>query len=272
MARLLVTISTTIILLIAGCQPIHRAGELPPRRTPSASSAGSANSAVNSSFSIRRHTIGSSVQDRPIDAVTFEPAAFTGQTVLIFAGIHGDERATTPLARELVAFLESSREIPAGTRLVIVPCANPDGYAKSTRQNANFVDLNRNFPALNWKESPRGRYWNGPSPLSEPESRALFNLVNEIRPSRICTIHSIRRGQHGNNFDGPAESLATLMSKQNGYNVLPTIGYPTPGSFGSWAGIDQRIPTITLEIPNGIDGKQAWIENKSALLAFIRGR
>ena len=26
------------------------------------------------------------------------------------------------------------------------------------------------------------------------------------------------------------------------------MGYPTPGSFGTWAGIEKEIPTITLEL------------------------
>ena len=28
------------------------------------------------------------------------------------------------------------------------------------------------------------------------------------------------------------------------YPVEPSIGYPTPGSFGTWAGIEKQIPTI----------------------------
>ena len=32
------------------------------------------------------------------------------------------------------------------------------------------------------------------------------------------------------------------------YPVEASIGYPTPGSFGTYAGIERQIPTITLEL------------------------
>jgi len=36
-----------------------------------------------------------------------------------------------------------------------------------------------------------------------------------------------------------------------GYFIRPQIGYPTPGSLGSWLGIDRGIPILTLELPGG---------------------
>ena len=38
-----------------------------------------------------------------------------------------------------------------------------------------------------------------------------------------------------------------------GYPVEKSIGYPTPGSFGTWAGIERKIPTITLELDETVD-------------------
>ena len=40
------------------------------------------------------------------------------------------------------------------------------------------------------------------------------------------------------------------------YPVEGDIGYPTPGSFGTWAGIEKNIPTITLELDEEIDVKE----------------
>ena len=40
----------------------------------------------------------------------------------------------------------------------------------------------------------------------------------------------------------------TKISKIINYPVEENIGYPTPGSFGTWAGIEKEIPTITLEL------------------------
>ena len=38
------------------------------------------------------------------------------------------------------------------------------------------------------------------------------------------------------------------ISEITGYPVKPSIGYPTPGSFGTWAGLEKKIPGITLEL------------------------
>ena len=61
------------------------------------------------------------------------------------------------------------------------------------------------------------------------------------------------------------------MSHFNQYPVRGNIGYDTPGSFGTWAGIDRQIPTVTLELPHDQSGESAWLANREALLAAIRG-
>jgi protein MpaA len=221
------------------------------------------------------HALGRSVQGATIESRTFNfPQSASNDVVLLFAGIHGDEPTTAVVADRLVQLLDDAsfdaKDFPR--TVIVIPRMNPDGLAAKTRINANRVDLNRNFPASNWKQSPRDRNWNGPSPLSEPESRILHDLVEQLKPTRILALHSIRAGRHGVNFDGPAQPLAELMAGHNGYAVLPTMGYPTPGSFGSWAGIDRQIPVITLELPSNQPGEQAWLADREALLAFIRGR
>lgn len=222
-----------------------------------------------------RSMLGHSVRGAAIEASTFTfHRSDSAEVVLIFAGIHGDEPTSVVLADRLVELLSdpSFDSADVARTIVIIPRLSPDGLAAKTRVNANRVDLNRNFPATNWKESRRDRNWTGPSPLSEPESRILHDLVERLQPTRILSIHSIRAGRHGVNFDGPAQPLAELMARHNGYAVLPTMGYPTPGSFGSWAGIDKQIPVITLELPSNQPGEKAWLANREALLAFIRGR
>jgi murein peptide amidase A len=73
-----------------------------------------------------------------------------------------------------------------------------------------------------------------------------------------------------NNFDGPAVALAGSMSEHNGYPVRASIGYPTPGSLGSYAGADRQIPTITLELPANHPTARSWNNNREALLAAIQ--
>jgi protein MpaA len=94
-----------------------------------------------------------------------------------------------------------------------------------------------------------------------------MRAIELVKPSRIVSIHS---GLRCNNFDGPGEALAALLAKHNGYPVVGAVGYPTPGSFGSWAGGDLRLPVVTLELPRSNNGEKAWAENRAGLLAVIR--
>jgi protein MpaA len=36
-----------------------------------------------------------------------------------------------------------------------------------------------------------------------------------------------------------------------GWPARGDIGYPTPGSLGSWLGVDRGLPVLTLELPPG---------------------
>jgi protein MpaA len=58
------------------------------------------------------------------------------------------------------------------------------------------------------------------------------------------------------------------MERYNGYPVVTSMGYPTPGSFGTWAGIERNIPTVTLELPSHHSPKKCWEDNHRALLAM----
>lgn len=214
-----------------------------------------------------RVTLGTSVQNRPIDAVFFGPGPYE---TFIFAGIHGSERISADLADRLIALLQSDPSPIGGRSIIILPRANPDGLAINRRPNANRIDLNRNFPASNFRRSsPNSAAYGGITAASEPETRVIMGLLSAYAPRRVVSIHAMH-GQPCNNFDGPAEHLARLMSRHNGYRILPNMGYPTPGSFGTYCGIDRGIPTITLELPTRGSIDTEWPGNRDALLALIR--
>lgn len=220
-------------------------------------------------LSARRVLLGRSVEKQPIEAFVL-PAQQTDtpHTLLVFAGFHGDEPKSVDLARRLLTWLCEKAPDGRHVRWVIVPLVNPDGYALRKRRNANRVDINRNFPTQNWSpSSPRSRMFGGPRPASEPESRAVIAAVRRFRPAAIITIHSIGLNRFCNNYDGPARSLARAMARHNGYPVTASIGYPTPGSFGAWAGNEFGIPTITLELPSHHSIQRCRCDNLSALFA-----
>lgn len=215
--------------------------------------------------------LGESIEGRPIDLHVFGE---TPRPVLVIGGIHGDESSSAFVAERLVEHLRDHPDLwdgaaPHARSVAVIPVAHPDGCRWGIRSNARGVDVNRNFPATNWRRRAHRLNNNGARPLSEPESRAIAGVIETLQPRLIVSIHSIDRGRHCNNFDGPARGVAELMSRHNGYPVQPSMGYPTPGSLGSWAGIDRQIPIVTLELPRDRSGEEAWAENRGALLAAI---
>ena len=211
--------------------------------------------------------VGRSVGGRAIRMHVF---GHHGPTTFIFAGIHGDEPSSEFVALHMVAHLLGDSTLYESRKVAVLPSANPDGLLAGTRVNANAVDCNRNFPAANWKPQAKGaRYSPGKSPASEPETRAILDAVRILKPDAIVSIHSTSTFKPCNNYDGPAADLAKLMTPHNSYPPKGSVGYPTPGSFGTWAGIERKIPTITLELPHKERAQKLWPGNRDALLALI---
>ena len=226
--------------------------------------------ATRPAVTIATLALGHSVSGEPLELHVFGPPS--GGT-LVVGGVHGDEPAGAEVARRLLAYVRDHPDVAESTGAAILPVANPDGLAAGTRTNANGVDVNRNFPASNWKPTSPGtakrpnRSFTGPFPAREPETRALLRCLEIYKPRRVVSIHA---GLHCNNYDGPGEDLAAMMAGYNGYPPQASVGYPTPGSMGTYVGIDQHIPIITLEFPKTFSPDRAWAENREALLAVIR--
>jgi predicted deacylase len=215
-----------------------------------------------------REILGASVLGEPIALEKFGNGPIN---VLVLGGIHGDEVTSVDVTRGLASLLRADPAlIPPGRTISIIEVANPDGYARKTRSNSRDIDLNRNFPARNFKAGGGRGFRGGSSPASEPETRAILTAIAQLRPRLIISVHSIRGGKQQNNYDGPGQGVAELMAARNGYPVTANIGYPTPGSLGSYAGGDLQIPVITLELPREQAGFAAWAHNREALLAAIR--
>jgi hypothetical protein len=212
--------------------------------------------------------IGRSVEDREIVvSANFDLVASPappGLTLLI-GGQHGDEPATVRLLED---FLKS----PAwprldGSAVMVLPVVNPDGFARGTRYNARGVDLNRNC-GFNWhadSEEPPG-----PAAWSEPETRALRDLILSRRPAKIVTLHWALSELDA---DGPqstalAQAMWDAMTPEQrapyrlrvselgrGQRRLLHRYSDCPGSLGQWCGYDLAYPggalpsIITLELP-----------------------
>ena len=157
---------------------------------------------------------------------------------LVIGVFHGDEPQGDFLIKEYI------RKNPE-SGLYFIPCLNPDGMTDKKRTNDSGVDLNRNFPTENWEYTPKDEFFGGEKPASEIETRFLIEVLKEFQPQMILTLHAPFKVV---NYDGDAREISEKISKIINYPVEENIGYPTPGSFGTYAGIEKKIPTITLEL------------------------
>lgn len=167
-------------------------------------------------------------------------------SVLVLGCMHGDEPQGEYLINE---YIKSNTD----TKLMFVPCVNPDGVKAKTRVNSNGVDINRNFPTKNWELTAKNEFFGGNTPASEIETKFLVEIIEKYEPKFILTLHAPYKVV---NYDGDALEIAEKISEIINYPVESSIGYPTPGSFGTWAGIEKNIPTITLELDEEIDVKE----------------
>jgi len=235
------------VMVFAGCvEPVRYpeiVGELPTFVFPS-----------------QYHIVGTSIQQRPIMCLVLGDGP---DVTFIMATIHGNEPAGTPLVRRLATHLRQKPELLAGRKVVLMAVANPDGLVNGTRYNAKGIDLNRNFEAknrVNRKET-------GLTALSEPEARAIKQVIRQYMPDRIVSIH---QPLNCIDYDGPARMLAERMGQ---YCALPVkkLG-ARPGSLGSYAGVTLGIPIVTFEMlpaDSQLNSQALWSKYGRALLAAI---
>jgi protein MpaA len=191
--------------------------------------------------------LGRSSEGRPISGHCFGSSG-AAAPLLVMGGIHGDEpssvEAVTALAVRLLARPEPGGPLPAP--VWVLPVTNPDGIARGSKNSARDVDLNRNFPARSFTTSHRPGYFPGPAPLSEPETQLIAALIAREGVAAVVAVHAPFACI---NYDGPAAAWAQAVSAACGWPPQADIGYPTPGSLGSWLGIDRGLPVLTLELP-----------------------
>ncbi|MDK1251276.1 murein tripeptide amidase MpaA [Cronobacter dublinensis] len=189
---------------------------------------------------------------------------------LIIAGTHGDENAA------LVTLSCALRTLtPAHRRHHVVLAVNPDGCQLGLRANARGVDLNRNFPAANWQPGETVYRWNsaaeardvtlstGEKPGSEPETAALCQLIHQLKPTWVVSFHD----PLGCIEDPQRTRLGQWLAGAFGLPHVTSVGYETPGSFGSWCA-DIGLNCITAEFP-AISADEATERYLAAMTALL---
>jgi len=119
---------------------------------------------------------GSSVLNRPIHSVSIGTGSIK---IFLWSQMHGNESTTTKATYDLMNFLVSNDDFAVQCRtryqFLIIPMLNPDGATLFTRENANHIDLNRDF-----------------LDLSQPESRLLMALFERFNPDFCFNMHDQR--------------------------------------------------------------------------------
>jgi len=261
------------LLLVSACaktprtpaapSPTQSAAAVTTTTAPNpAQTLGSPSSAPSTPAAPRVHTttLGTSVRGRPITAIELgDPAAV--RRLVVVGCIHGDEPGGIAIAGALERLVP-----PAGVDVWVIPDLNPDGVAAHTRQNADGIDLNRNFPYnFTELESPGGLMYSGTSPLSEPESKAAAAFLQRVRPTVTIWYHQ-------------AEDLVDLSGGDAGIEqrYAAAVGLPArqltryPGSVASWENVTFPGTTaFVVELPAGSPSRAQARRHAAAALATV---
>ena len=185
----------------------------------------------------------------------------------------------------------SARDILSRSRITFVPLVNPDGvdlvngalpsagvaqaaaiaknwpeipFPSGWKANIRGVDLNLQYPAL-WdtaKENksalgvvgPAPRNYVGPTPLSEPESRALYELTLREDPDLVLAFHTQGETIYWRFFDRDipgSRELGEILSRRSGYPLEDTPYVSGFAGYKDWFIDAFRRPGYTVEFGRG---------------------
>ena len=173
---------------------------------------------------VELQVIGKSVQGRNIYALSlnFGEIEKDKPAVLVAGQVHANEYAGSVFIlkqfSELVALARTdqyTRLLLENVRFEAIPIVNPDGREMNIRNNcsqkksnANNVDLNRNFPAVNAAQvakgvplslllsaTPGNAYYAGPNLGSEPETKAVMKWLETYVPIAVYFIDYHQQGR-----------------------------------------------------------------------------
>jgi predicted deacylase len=220
---------------------------------------------------------GHSIEGRPIPRHDFGQ----GVPVLLTGLMHGVEFVGSLALLEFVrSLVESRSELLKYARLTVIPIVNPDalhancarlasGQRAYKRCNARGVDLNRNFPRLrsDMPRNPLGGsrfrlspHYVGPRPLSEPETQALAEVVQETRPQVSVGFHSFgelllypwaftaRPNPRRNRYERAGRAFVRGLRGARYRVMQATDWYSTVGDLDDWLDAEYGTLAFTVEV------------------------
>jgi hypothetical protein len=226
--------------------------------------------------------LGLSVQGREIFGlkISGNVSAEEDEPELVFFGsIHGDEFASAEVPYLYALYLCDNYGVNPdvtqyvdGNEIWCIPMINPDGHEAGNRNNANNVDLNRDF-GFQWDG------WGGSSaPHSQIETRAVreFCLDNNIALSSTmhCSgnvfLHPWGFGPNATPDAGVIQTVGDAYTTAANYTLMSSwVSYETHGElvdylYGSHGGL-----IYTAEISNSLGAlATTYSRNEAGMNAF----
>lgn len=296
-------LATGFLTILAGCAPAAITPSQTPSPTATLTPSGTPTPDVTPTPTATpdgRTIIGQSVNGLPIELYRFGDGPIK---LILVGGIHGGyEGNTVTLAGAMVDHFRDHPGELAGLTVLIVPDANPDALAafnadggwlgatnssepfERWRVNAHGVDLNRNWDC-NWERSGRwagGAISGGDAPFSEPETRALRDLILIERPAAVVFWHSALGAVIGGGcgdasaFDA-SKGLAAVYGDAAGYNRQPDsaggfLSYDVTGDASNWAS-SKGFPALTVELSSHASVElEQNVAGLRAMAAYIEAR
>ncbi|HEX3012014.1 MAG TPA: M14 family zinc carboxypeptidase [Syntrophomonadaceae bacterium] len=208
---------------------------------------------------IEYNIIGHSSRDAIIYDVVITPPEYNKTLLLTFA-MHGfegswnnDGGTLVQIANDLIREFSSRPEELQNTRLIIVPCVNPDGvwFGKTDkgfgRCNSQGIDINRDFD-YHWEFISESKYRTGRAPFTTPEARILRDLVLNEKPDAIIDFHGWLNCTYGD------AELGSYFYKAFGIKHHSSVSKDKiymQQYFTGWA--SQFARTVMVEYPNPVN-------------------
>jgi carboxypeptidase T len=242
--------------------------------------------------------VGRSLEDRPIWALRIGERRGSEHKLLFMGCHHAREWVSVEVAYLLAEHLVNNasqalvRDWLQRGEIWVAPMVNPDGHEysrtqdrlwrKNRRRNADGsigVDPNRNYGYM-WgtldvntsSHVPRDETYVGPCAFSEPETRAVRNLVARELFRGVITYHSFSQlilypwgytdkpspdAFAGLKMAELAKQMQQLIHNVHGSTYTPQQSsqlYPTAGDTTDWTYGEYGIPSFTIELrPDSVE-------------------
>jgi len=205
--------------------------------------------------------VANSAEGRPLHMRTVG----TGSAkTLVVAGLDGEDRIAVNWVDQFVQQVSQAPDTLRDYQLVFLRAANPDGLTARHLENARGVALNRNFPTTNYR--PGGNPSAGAGPASEPETRAVMQVLYDLRPQRI--VHLVSAASSSEAIcNGVADEAANSLADLAGLEVEGFDPRKQPGSLEEFAATVLGIEVVTLRLRIGEDWRSAAVSHYPTFLS-----